>query len=231
MRASGASRYRQWITHKLSTWHDQFGGSGCVGCGRCIAWCPVGIDITEEAGKLAQDLACAARQAAIPRRAAMTGAEQATPTRWPVRAVRPAQPGAAGQGRGTARQVSYPRATRLFDEGQAANGCWLIRDRPGGSRVRRCPAAARSSCRRSARATCWAGPGWSRRTTGISPRPPISPVSAPSQLDTARLRALADGDPALGYPLLLGLLEAVAVPAAEHPVRGCSTCTGAPVTR
>jgi hypothetical protein len=43
-----ASRYRQWISHKLSTWHDQFGSSGCVGCGRCIAWCPAGIDITAE---------------------------------------------------------------------------------------------------------------------------------------------------------------------------------------
>ncbi len=53
VRTSGASRYRQWMSHKLSTWYDQFGGSGCVGCGRCIAWCPVGIDITEEAGKLA----------------------------------------------------------------------------------------------------------------------------------------------------------------------------------
>ena len=42
------ARYRQWLTHKLSTWHDQFGMSGCVGCGRCITWCPVGIDITEE---------------------------------------------------------------------------------------------------------------------------------------------------------------------------------------
>ncbi|MDA8231000.1 MAG: 4Fe-4S dicluster domain-containing protein [Magnetospirillum sp.] len=42
------SRYRQWITHKLSAWHEQFGTSGCVGCGRCITWCPVGIDITEE---------------------------------------------------------------------------------------------------------------------------------------------------------------------------------------
>lgn len=48
VRQSGASRYRQWITHKLSTWHDQFGVSGCIGCGRCITWCPVGIDITEE---------------------------------------------------------------------------------------------------------------------------------------------------------------------------------------
>ena len=46
--------YRQWITHKLSTWHDQFGSSGCVGCGRCIAWCPVGIDITAEATRLAE---------------------------------------------------------------------------------------------------------------------------------------------------------------------------------
>jgi ferredoxin len=48
VRPSGRSRYRQWMTHKLATWVDQFGSSGCVGCGRCITWCPVGIDITEE---------------------------------------------------------------------------------------------------------------------------------------------------------------------------------------
>jgi Fe-S oxidoreductase len=48
VRRSAKSRYRQWLTHKLATWHDQFGTSGCVGCGRCITWCPVGIDITEE---------------------------------------------------------------------------------------------------------------------------------------------------------------------------------------
>ena len=52
VRSSTSSRYRQWVTHKLSTWHDQFGTSGCVGCGRCIAWCPVGIDITEEAAAI-----------------------------------------------------------------------------------------------------------------------------------------------------------------------------------
>jgi sulfhydrogenase subunit beta (sulfur reductase) len=48
-RSSTRSRYRQWMTHKLATWQDQFGSSGCVGCGRCITWCPVGIDLTEEA--------------------------------------------------------------------------------------------------------------------------------------------------------------------------------------
>ena len=52
VRPSGRARYRQWLTHKLSTWHDQFGMSGCVGCGRCITWCPVGIDITAEAAAL-----------------------------------------------------------------------------------------------------------------------------------------------------------------------------------
>ena len=49
VRSSVKARYRQWVTHKLASWVDQFGGFGCVGCGRCITWCPVGIDITEEA--------------------------------------------------------------------------------------------------------------------------------------------------------------------------------------
>jgi sulfhydrogenase subunit beta (sulfur reductase) len=48
VRYSSKARYRQWMTHKLATWIDQFGVSGCVGCGRCITWCPVAIDITEE---------------------------------------------------------------------------------------------------------------------------------------------------------------------------------------
>lgn len=55
VRVSARSRYRQWMTHKLSTWIDQFGTSGCVGCGRCITWCPAGIDITEEVGAIAAD--------------------------------------------------------------------------------------------------------------------------------------------------------------------------------
>jgi len=49
VRHTAKARYRQWFTHKLVNWYDQFGTPGCVGCGRCITWCPVGIDITEEA--------------------------------------------------------------------------------------------------------------------------------------------------------------------------------------
>jgi ferredoxin len=57
VRASTKSRYRQWMTHKLATWQDQFDTFGCVGCGRCITWCPVGIDITEEAAAIRADVA------------------------------------------------------------------------------------------------------------------------------------------------------------------------------
>jgi sulfhydrogenase subunit beta (sulfur reductase) len=50
------SRYRQWLTHKMASWIDQFGTSGCVGCGRCITWCPVGIDLTQEVAAICSDV-------------------------------------------------------------------------------------------------------------------------------------------------------------------------------
>jgi len=53
VRSSASARYRQWLTHKFSSWEEQFGTFGCVGCGRCITWCPVGIDITEELRRIA----------------------------------------------------------------------------------------------------------------------------------------------------------------------------------
>jgi ferredoxin len=55
VRPSAEARYRQWATHKFATWHDQFGTGGCVGCGRCIAWCPAGIDLTAELRALQQE--------------------------------------------------------------------------------------------------------------------------------------------------------------------------------
>ena len=55
IRRTGASRYRQWLTHKLSSWWEQFGTSGCVGCGRCITWCPAAIDITQEVVAIRND--------------------------------------------------------------------------------------------------------------------------------------------------------------------------------
>ncbi len=57
VRQSTAGRYRQWMTHKLASWEDQFGMSGCVGCGRCLTWCPAAIDITAEAAELRRDAA------------------------------------------------------------------------------------------------------------------------------------------------------------------------------
>ncbi len=67
VRSTTQSRYRQWMTHKLSSWWDQFDTSGCVGCGRCITWCPVGIDITEEASAIASSDGATATVLGIPR--------------------------------------------------------------------------------------------------------------------------------------------------------------------
>jgi ferredoxin len=53
LRPSLRARYRQWLTHKLSWWVEQLGELGCVGCGRCITWCPAGIELTAEASALA----------------------------------------------------------------------------------------------------------------------------------------------------------------------------------
>jgi NAD(P)H-flavin reductase/Pyruvate/2-oxoacid:ferredoxin oxidoreductase delta subunit len=75
-RPKRADRYRQWLTHKFATWVDQFGTSGCVGCGRCVTWCPVGIDVREE-------LALIAPPASPPERAPSRPAA-ATPGRFDV---------------------------------------------------------------------------------------------------------------------------------------------------
>jgi NAD(P)H-flavin reductase/NAD-dependent dihydropyrimidine dehydrogenase PreA subunit len=63
VRPKTEDRYRQWLSHKLASWVSQFGHSGCTGCGRCIAWCPVGIDLTEEANAIVGGQAEAATEA------------------------------------------------------------------------------------------------------------------------------------------------------------------------
>ncbi|MCX7914130.1 MAG: 4Fe-4S dicluster domain-containing protein [Thermodesulfovibrionales bacterium] len=47
-RLSRKARYRHWFAHKLAYSLEQFSLPGCVGCGRCITWCPMGIDLTQE---------------------------------------------------------------------------------------------------------------------------------------------------------------------------------------
>ena len=83
--ASTKSRYRQWMTHKLATWIDQFGTSGCVGCGRCIAWCPVAIDITEEAAAIrATDLVAEAERGMRCRRSMSCSRRSTSSAGWPT---------------------------------------------------------------------------------------------------------------------------------------------------
>jgi formate hydrogenlyase subunit 6/NADH:ubiquinone oxidoreductase subunit I len=49
------SRYRQWLSHKFGSWKQQYGMLGCVGCGRCITWCPAGIDTRVEVETLQKE--------------------------------------------------------------------------------------------------------------------------------------------------------------------------------
>ncbi|MDH5324136.1 MAG: 4Fe-4S dicluster domain-containing protein [Gammaproteobacteria bacterium] len=56
VRSNTSLQYRQWFVHKLVSWKQQYGRSGCVGCGRCISWCPVGIDITQTASDIHNEL-------------------------------------------------------------------------------------------------------------------------------------------------------------------------------
>jgi len=79
-RPKRADRYRQWLTHKFATWIDQFGTSGCVGCGRCVTWCPVGIDVREELAAIAPAVAPWDRPSVAP--------AAATPGRFAIATVR-----------------------------------------------------------------------------------------------------------------------------------------------
>ena len=126
VRLRSRSRYRQWMTHKLATWIDQFGSSGCVGCGRCITWCPVAIDITEEVAAIRADptrLNELLSEIADVRRA------RAAPARADRRLRREPRP-------------SRPASTSL-SEGDPADTFFVDPPRPGRARARRARRAAR----------------------------------------------------------------------------------------
>ncbi len=89
-RSRRQDRYRQWLTHKFSTWVDQFGSFGCVGCGRCITWCPVGIDVREELMAIARP-----------------------PARRPLPVAVATQPGAFVPARVEAAEAETPDSTTL----------------------------------------------------------------------------------------------------------------------
>ena len=155
VRSSPQSRYRQWMTHKLASWIDQFGTSGCVGCGRCVTWCPVGIDITEEAAahprrsaarrepreradmqtvRAAPDGAPVLRRARRRDRRAARGLREQRPLPAPgstssARASRPTASSSSGRGR-VALEVHSPAAASRWSTpsrtGDVVGWSWLV---------------------------------------------------------------------------------------------------------
>ena len=120
VRASGKSRYRQWMTHKLATWFDQFGTSGCVGCGRCITWCPVGIDITEEVRAI---------QAARPTEGRSDGgARDWRGSSGSIRSLPGSTTDFVELVVGCAKNVRFDAGKYLFREGDPADQFYLIRE-------------------------------------------------------------------------------------------------------
>ena len=112
-----ADRYRQWLTHKFSTWWDQFGSTGCVGCGRCIAWCPVGIDVREELLAIAPP-----------------GAAAGVTLPWPPRPA--GRPCAGARSRRSSRRATSPTEVTRQPARDGRHGDADARDRrPGAARA------------------------------------------------------------------------------------------------
>jgi ferredoxin len=50
-RPTKVERTRQRVMHKFAYWVDLINEIGCTGCGRCVEYCPVNIDIREITAK------------------------------------------------------------------------------------------------------------------------------------------------------------------------------------
>jgi len=104
-----------------------------------------------------------------------------------------------------ASDVAFAAGTRLFDEGQPASGCWLIRSGrvslethvPGRGQV-----AVQTLDSGDILGWSWlvAPQQWHLTATAVEP---VTAV----ELDTDRLRALAEQDPRFGYQLAVGMFE------------------------
>ncbi|MEM4513481.1 MAG: 4Fe-4S dicluster domain-containing protein [Ignisphaera sp.] len=47
-------RYRHFVLHKFLFYPKQIGLLGCVGCGRCITWCPLGVDLRKTLSEIVE---------------------------------------------------------------------------------------------------------------------------------------------------------------------------------
>jgi CRP-like cAMP-binding protein len=108
---------------------------------------------------------------------------------------------------GTAREVRFDRGQRLFEEGRPAVGCWVVRD----GRV----ALDAHVPGRGTVVVQTLGPGdvvgwsWLVRPHRWQFGAMAATDTVACELDTDRLRELADRDPALGYALALRVAETV----------------------